>query len=297
MDSTEQLDASDELARRFLLGQLSATEQSTFEERLLTDDRLEVLVRLAECELADDYAYERLSHAERQLFRQRFMVSADRQRKLTVSSALHDRFGFIASESLVQTTTLRERLGRLLRLDQPARRVAFGVVLLLLLAGTVWLILREPHINKLVQRPRARPTPVATPEVTHHGSDMSSPPVHRETSSPMPVHEPPVVLDVVLAPGDAPTLVSLPKGERDIIRLRLALKGNESGTYRAELLTSAGQSVSEAKTLKPVDAWIDFDVPARLLKAGDYQVKLTRADESSDGVTLFHFRVTGETSP
>ena len=56
---------SDETIRRFLLGGLSASERPLFEQRLITDDDLDARVRLAELELADDYAFERLSAPER----------------------------------------------------------------------------------------------------------------------------------------------------------------------------------------------------------------------------------------
>src|SRR5215510_5874204 len=83
---------SDEAIRRFLLGSLDSNEQSLFEQSLFTDDELEDRVRLAELELTDDYATARLSDAEQQLFRQRFLLTTDRQRELSVSQALHDNF-------------------------------------------------------------------------------------------------------------------------------------------------------------------------------------------------------------
>jgi hypothetical protein len=61
-----------------------------------------------------------------------------------------------------------------------------------------------------------------------------------------------------------------------------------------ELLTSSGQSVFTAQSLKPVDPEgrrIEFDVPARVLKAGDYQVRLSVGDGSREGAARYYFRV------
>src|SRR5438128_11619634 len=96
-DNTEQFDKEnspvfpEEAIRRFLFGGLDAAEQLRFEEALFVDERLETRVRLTECELADDYAFGRLSAAESELFEQRFLVSTARQQQINVSKALRDR--------------------------------------------------------------------------------------------------------------------------------------------------------------------------------------------------------------
>ena len=87
--------------------------------------------------------------------------------------------------------------------------------------------------------------------------------------------------------------VSLASGARDL-HVQLEFKSNQPATYRAELLTVAGQSVFTETSLKPaaVGTTIDFDVPVRFLKAGDYQVKLSRVtDGIEEGMASFYFRV------
>jgi hypothetical protein len=302
-DNPEQFDKdgpaefSDEATRRFFLGQLNGAEQTTFEERLFADDRLEARVHLAEFELADDYACQRLSAADRELFEQKFLVTADRRRRLRVSRALHDRFAFVLPAP--SDGSVVERLRRLLSLDQPIRKIALAAVMLLVLIGTVWLLLREPRINRrlIATRPPATPAPTATPEVAHHGSNAPSAPAHEQTSPPMPPHEPPVLASVVLVPGKARDAVQIPvpQGERDIVRMQLRLERYKLEAYRVELLSSSGQSVFTAPSLKPYDSQdrrIEFDVPARLLKSGYYQVRLGRVSEgSAEGLARYYFRV------
>src|SRR5882762_8034647 len=89
-DNSSQI--PDETIRRFLLGGLEAAEQTTFERQLMLDQALGARVRLAELELADDYAYKRLSTSERELADKAFLLGAERARKVRVSLLLQEKF-------------------------------------------------------------------------------------------------------------------------------------------------------------------------------------------------------------
>src|SRR5260221_6840941 len=127
-DKTEHLDTnnspefSDDAIRRFLFGRLSAAERTTLEERLFTDHTLEARVRLAEIDLADDYALECLSPPDREAFAEKFLLSAERQRQLRVSTALHDRFGAASTVAKTArrgaTISISEKLRLLLGFNQ-----------------------------------------------------------------------------------------------------------------------------------------------------------------------------------
>src|SRR6266404_9302397 len=124
---------SDDAIRRFLFGRLSAAEQAAFEEYLLTGESLEARVRLAEFDLADDYALERLSAADRQAFEKKFLLSAERTRQLKVSTALRDRFASTTTVAAPApkgaTASISERLRLRFGLNQRAWRLAFGVAI------------------------------------------------------------------------------------------------------------------------------------------------------------------------
>lgn len=301
---------SDKAIRRFLFGRLDSAEQTTLEKYLFTDDALEARVRLAEFDLADDYALERLSAAEREAFEEKFLRSAARKRKLTISTAMCDRF---ASISTVVTTapkgaktSISERWRLLFSLNQRAWRLGFGVAILVVLVGTVWLLVKEPRIKEgirvgIFNRRAPAPAP-SEPRPAAHANNTSSAPEHRITASPLPPHEPtasPAILSVDLISAASRDrykipLLDLPKGEHDIVRLHLALKLNQTGSYRADLLTKDGSSVFSADGLKfnESGAGIEFDVPARLLRPGDYQIRLGRpANETARGETKYYFRV------
>jgi hypothetical protein len=301
---------ADDTIRRFLLGRLKTAEQSTFEEHLFTDDRLEARVRLAEFDLADEYALERLSVVDREAFDQNFLLSDRRRRTLNISIALRDRFVATSNVATVVTKiSIGERLQRMFGFNQRAWRLGFAVVIALVLLGAAWLVLRRPRIAERIGETifrRHAPVPAQSPNVPRpaaHANNTSLAPEHSSTPSPMPPHEPtasPAILSVALFRGtprgqaELPR-IDLPKGEHDIVRLQLPLKSHQTGVYRAELLTSENQSIFTGESLESTDADkgnIEFDVPARLLKPGDYQIRLGRpANETRRGETKYYFRV------
>lgn len=271
---------SDETIRRFLLGSLKPSEQPAFEQRLFADDDLEARVRRAELVLADDYAYDRLNQTERELFEEKFLVSAGRRRQSAVSTVLRERFGPVSVTD--GKAGMVERMRSLFAVRQTAWRLAFGVVLLLILFGTVLLVIKEPRLpQQIVNRftPR-RPAPRSAPQEVHHPANDSAP-AHQETPSPLPLHEQTTssTTSVALSADTDPPTISLPQGAQDIVRFQLALPADKRGPFRAELLSSEGQTVFTVESLDASDsagARVDFDVAAGVLKPGTYQIRLTR---------------------
>jgi len=285
-------DFSDETIRRFLLGGLDAAEQSDFEEQFLVNDELEVRVRLAEFDLTDDYAFGRLSAADQTQFEQTFPLTTERKQKLNVSTALRDRF----ARASVSKLPMAERLRVLVDFRKPAWRYAFAVLGLAVLMATVWLVTKEPQIVTRFLPKRVLPKPAATssPEKANHPS-LSASPTHAQQSPQMPAHEAPFASIVVLnakSTIDKAPAVKLPHGDNEVVRLQLAIEKNQPGSYRAEVLTIAGQSIYSSDSLTSYDdLMVNLDIPARLIKPGDYQVRLTRSTNGSpEKVTSYYFR-------
>ncbi|MGH9904965.1 MAG: hypothetical protein ACRD8U_05185 [Pyrinomonadaceae bacterium] len=307
-DSNQNIsqDFSDDEVRRFLLGQLSADEQPRFEQGLFLDSELEERVRLAEFDLADDYACSRLHAEDRARFEQRFLAGDDRKLKLNVSNVLRDRFA--VTPGRVRTTPrFITQLQDLLNFNRPIVKIAFGVVMLLITVGGAWIMIKnESRIKDEIKRivKIRRPQPPNVPRDAHHAPNNSAP-EHRETPSTMPDHErttpSPTVETLSLSPevllesGKAPS-INLPAGAHDIVRLELAVKSEPSALYQAQLSTIEGQTVITAESLKATEVdgqKIDFDAPVALLKAGDYRITLSRvSDTSNESVVSYYFRVT-----
>ncbi len=296
-DRNNSSEFSDETIRRFLLGELSESEQPLLEQQLFTVAGLGARVRLAEIDLADDYAFERLSIADRILFEERFLVTSKRRRELSVSIALRHRFSrarAMAAQS--KKSTVNERWRYLFFFERPAWKIAFGVLMLLILFGTVLLVVKEPRLteqitNKIVPR---RSAPRSSPQEMQHPANTSSP-EHQTPAAPMPLHDSanPLSESLVLFPsspdlGKIPTL-TLPNGEKGVLRLRLAV-ADQMVRYRAEVLTTDARFVFSVDWLSGPP--FNVDVPASLLKSGEYQIRLSDArDGSKKEVAGYYFRV------
>ena len=290
---------SDVTIRQFLLAGLSSEHQSAFEESLFTDPSLERRVRLAECELTDDYAFDRLRIPERKLFERNFLVSKARRNQLAVSDSLHDRFASVTPKgNLPLKSAFTEGLGSAFNLRQLSWKIAFAALLFLLLVGTSWLVIKkEPQIkDELTGRLKRKQAMTQTlPAESNHPANGSTS-QHQTIASPQPDHEQRIQspMSVTLAPDvtreRAPS-IALPQGEHAVVRFELALKSNQATEYRAELVAAQGQTAfAGTATASSSSDMVSFDVPAQLLKQAEYQVRLLNA-HSNVTVATYYFRV------
>jgi len=286
---------SDHTIRHFLLGQLPASEQALFEEQLFINADLEARLRLAEFELADDYAFKRLTESETRAFRERYLLTADRNQKLNVSQTIRERF---LSESAAEIKPARyERLMPWFDLRRPAWRYAFAILILVLILGTVFLVTKEPQLVRqiLPDRFRGRPHASPTPQMMNHATGSSSP-VHDEPTPPAAPHESPLtVLLTATSSMDQSPVITLPGGENAIVRFQLLIQESAQGLYRADVWTTSGETLFSAESLKSFGARpasISFDVPAKALRSGQCQIRLTRTDDpAKQESSQYYFRV------
>lgn len=298
---------SERTIRLFLLGSLSEAERSKFEEALIANDELEARLRLAELELADDYAFNRLNAEERVKFEKFFLVTNERKQKLAASRALRN---YVVSQTaekqnivtpLETKPALLETLSGFFDFKRPAFVFAVSLAALILFAGIVWFATRNlSDKNETVIAEHRTPTPVPQPspiaDVTPAPDTIASPkPTPKATPAQIDSTATPVVASFVLLPGSLRdegemTRITLPKGERDIVRLELTLESNEAGLYKVELLTAEGLQVLTSNR-NSNNSKVVFDVPVNLLKAGDYQIKLGRIIKGEiESVGRYSFR-------
>lgn len=300
---------SDETIRRCLLGRAHPGEQARFEELLLVDDEMDKRVRLAEFELADDYCAGRLSTPEQQLFTSNFLVTEERGQKVAVSRALRKALSqrttetdSAQSQSRQSKAALRLRIPRLFRFDHPVVSMALAFTALALFAGLFWLLMKNPRVRQPVvvkrqataspERKYAHPAGSQSPSPTAESADP------RITSTP---GEPSSVASLILQSGrqfDVKQTFRFaePPAESDTVRLELFVESNAPTSYRAELLTAGGQLTTVASELRAVaenqQVKVVWDVPASLLKAGDYQVRLSGPSGGlKKDVRRYYFRV------
>ena len=286
---------SDDSIRRFLLGRLQDSEQTIFEEQLFTNGDLEARLRLSEFELADDYAFKRLTESETKAFRERYLLTTDRNQKLNVSQAIRERFLTEPVDEIKPTVS--QRLMPWFDLRRPAWRYAFATLIVVLILGTVFLVTKEPQIVKKFLPDRFKPRPHAspTPQMMNHSTGSSSP-VHDEPSPPAVPHESPLDVSLTATSSiDQSPVITLPVGENAVVRFQLLIKDGAQRVYRADLLTTSGETLFSAGSLKPFgakSASISFDIPAKALRHGQYQIKLTPTDDPArQESSQYYFRV------
>lgn len=283
--------SSDAAIREFLLGNLQDGERALVEQRLFEDEEFEARVHIEELALADDYARQRLSAADNERFRTRFLVTDDRYRAFAVSRLLRTRLSTAASPREME----KSKLGSWLDFSQPAWRYAFTVLLLLLVFATVRRVVREPALVRQIIPARIlpKPKPIAQqPDEANHPAAVPAP-SHADAEPTPPSHElsPQTITFGANNNAEQPSIVSA-TAVGNGIRMRMVLRENQTGAFDAELLTSKGESVIKADSLRVSDdASIILDIPAGLLKTGDYQIKITPAGQSPNKPVTYYFRV------
>jgi len=292
MSSSDQQhrDFSDGTIRRFLLAQLSRAEQSAFEAALLTKSHIEQRARLLEIELIDDYAADRLGANERAAFQHKFLVTAARQKKLEVSAAMQRSLGVLASRRADSWLNLPFPWQRL------AWRVAFAILAVVVLLASVMVIRREPQIVRQVIPKRWRPIAVVspTPQPAHHATSSSESAFHRVEPETLPAHEASPQTIVVRADSSADTapVINLTNNAAKTVRLELVLERNESATFSILVTSSSGEVMHNVPEIHVEHAdRIDFDIQVERLKAGAFQVILTRLTGEPGLAGTYNFRV------
>ena len=281
---------SDGTIRRFLLAQLSASEQSAFEAALFTNSQLEPRVRLSEIELIDDYAADRLRAKHCAAFHEQFLVTAGRQKKLEVSNALRRN---VIGQTFSQAAPSAAK--QLFNWPRLGWRIAFTLVGLIVLFASALVIRREPQLVRGIIPKRFRPVAVATPtpQAAHHSANSSQSPVHRDEPPSLPAHEAAPQM-IVLRPGvttEAPVFTRT-YDSSNVVRLELTLERSESATFSIVVTTSGGEVVHNVPGIYVEHAdRMDFDVQVERLKAGDCQVTLTRISGEPGVVGTYYFRV------
>jgi hypothetical protein len=258
------------LIRRYLLGLLEQDEQRQLEERLLSDTEYFEELLVAEDELVDEYIEGALSEGEREKFEHYFLATPERQRKLSFARALKNHITFVGVTEPSPASDKKRGLVFWDRLTpaalfpkKPIRGFSLAAVLIIVL-GISWLIVKELGLqNRAGQGSNAIAVSLAPGRLRGTG----------ETKR------------VVIAP-DVST-----------VRLQLELAADQYQSYQAVVQTDEGSEVFASDKLKPEAAEseriVAFDLPASLLRSGDFQVKLRGLSDGGnlEDVGNYYFRV------
>lgn len=308
---------SNDALRKYLLTLLVEKERLGLDQQLLVDDHLAERMRLAESQLIEDYADGKLGPSERDLFLKKFLITDSRRQQLNLTNTLQSYAATRSTTRLApatdqRKTSWREALAALF--GQPSRgwAIAGSLAALVLVVGLIWFAAKrgnetQPLIATSEPVPKASPqTPTQTDLHSALPSPSTSPAVKKPAVTGTPESGPPprvasyaLVAGALRSGGDM-SRIAVPRGDRDLVRFSLVLDGLVEGPYRAELNTAEGQKVLVRNQLRATvikdEVTVVLEVPARLLPAGDYQLKLTSQKPSSRNQPAgsFYFRALNE---
>ncbi|MEP7338428.1 MAG: hypothetical protein ABI977_11890, partial [Acidobacteriota bacterium] len=143
---------------RYLLGDLPEEEQARLEERAFADRRCTEDIVAVEGDLIDEYVRGGLSNAERRLFEQRFLASAERRQKVEFARALAQVASASAAEAAAQPATIHwwEAVIAFLRGSNPAFQFSMAASALILVLGVSWLIVETSRLRAQVAQLQAK---------------------------------------------------------------------------------------------------------------------------------------------
>ena len=304
---------NEELIARYLLDDLPEEEQARLEARAFSDREYALAIAAVENDLIDGYARGGLSDADRRRFERRFLVSAERQRKVEFARALAELIPVVATEGAAQAgmnlapTSWWESLKTSLKGLNPVFKLSMAAAAAMLIIGVSWLITETVRLRARVAQLQAERQMGERQEEILRGqtagerarsedltSQLQRERERRERSEELARQlernraregsaGPSIFASVFLAPG-------LPRGEAHrpkllvpraarLVRLQIGLeREDEYQSFRAELRTAQGQAVWTQDHLRPrqtrAGRVLNLVVPGNLLGTGEYELTL-----------------------
>ena len=313
---------NEKLIARYLLGDLPEEQQVAIEDRAFADKDYLALVTAVENDLIDEYVRQELSPTERQQFERQFLASAERRKRVEFAKALAR-----GPERTVVSETAkwswRDSLYALISGLNPAAKIAFAAVMLLLIVGGAWLLTatlrlrsqltqlqaqnqaRQNELQQQVEAERRRNEELnARLTQEQQQREQSEESLQKLSETGDATNPPPrsVIAALTLLPGlsrgggDKASLV-MPEDAR-LVRLQIGIDPNEPyKTFAVELRTAAGRQVwtrenLTARTRGKARA-VSLTLPSSVLKSGDYELRLSgrREGGESEDVGFYYFDV------
>jgi hypothetical protein len=295
----------DRLIIRYLLGDLPDDEQVRLEEEYFGDEDFFGQMLAVEDELIDAYAQGGLSARERELFEKHFLLSETRRRRLEFARLLDESMA-TAQAAEIKRTRAPEPVSwwqsslAFLRAQNPVVQFAPVAVLLLFIALALFSVMRWRSSSE--RQPTLAKQETNQEQGTQPGGKVEQPgvnvPLNQNSKGLLPATLMLVPGSMRGAGGEAHTLTIPADAERAL--LQIVLEEDSYGLYRALVRKVQGQDVIVWKdyALKSqlADAdnrAINLEMPARLLSAGDYKVRLegVNGDQKIETVADYNFRV------
>jgi hypothetical protein len=287
----------DRLLVKYLLGNLSETEQECVEDRAFNDASYLTELEASEADLIDTYVRGGLSQVDRRAFERQFLAVPDRRKKVEFAKAL----ARIATESRQAEPPLpRQTWFGLLRGWRPPLGIAVALATLFCVIGMSWLTLQNVAMRSRIRALEAQRLELEQREQPRH-VDRQQQTVRPTTPQPKQQQSavPSVVATLAFIPGLSRAaakpgqLVLTPSTQ--IVSLDIHLDARDDyPRYRAELRTRSGEEVLTRANLRrhgtTAGYAVSFDVPASTLPSGNYELALKGLVDSRSAVDIaYHY--------
>jgi hypothetical protein len=315
----ERINSQDDLFKRYLLGELSAAEQTAIEDEYFGDESKYDRLCKAEDELLDAAARGSLSEADRARFERSYVTNPRRLRRLMFARALTRVVDEnMAARPARPQTSWRERnaradtglswLSHLTRLPRgPRLAMSIAAALLIGLGGT-WLgietsrlrarlaeVMREGESQRLRAQTQARRIADLEAQYRQLAEERQRLQAQLQAANEKASTTPaPVVFALSLSAfrdpgGQAPRPLIIPRGA-EAARLRINLPEHEFPGYQVVLLTTDGREVFTIKGLSPQSTSKGYvlivSVPVRKFTDGGNVISLSGISDAGEVETL-----------
>ena len=322
---TQEFTQNEAEVRRFLLGELSETERTAFEENFIADEYFFEQIRVVEDELIESYTRGTLAETDKAKFERNFLITEKRRQRVAFTRSMLDKLAENRESAAVKKTetaavnpSVWNSIVNFFKIPQ----LAFGATLAITLAAFGgWFLLKNSNQPEIARQ--TTPTPMATIEIIQANANQSVPSnqnsaANSNLKTPEAIKtnannagqattdknsntqkEKPVAVNPVLAlfagtvrsEGATKTL-NLPE-KAESVTLQLNLESVDYKIYLAEIVNADGKVVAKSGNLRAGKSKINFSVPAAKFLRGDYLVKLSALNpqNENESVADYTFRV------
>lgn len=314
----ENVTITEKYILRYLLGELSETEQSLFEEAFVSDPQVFTQVSEVENDLIDDYVRGRLASHERQQFERHYLANSNNRQRVQIAEALTSRIDRVGVTNInpapsldivekLENSTWRQRLFAPMRIPRLAFGLTTSLAALLVILGGSRLF---NETNRLRQEAQATRTDSERRELElkqqiadekQRNSQLANEIERLRNQPPPQAPLPPSITSpkfasLLLIAGAlrdnnatvTPTLSLSP----DKTHVRLTLKMEDSGypNYHAEIQSPSGEIIWSRENLKPAlspsIAAFNIILPSGKFSSGAYILAISGVNKNGNADTL-----------
>lgn len=312
-DALKSSGEKDEILVRYLLGQLSESEQSRVERRYFNDDDFNEQLEIVEEELIDDYVNGRLTGADSEAFEKYFMQSSAGRERVKIAREWRD---FVSRSSRpAKPKSERTRRTRWPIFSVFRNRFMFMplAAMILLASGLAWMVTENARLRNQLDDVREEVTAQERNaqemreqvEGERRRSEQLAEELKSQRSRPEVKPEIPPLRSVIASfvltsglvrsGGEAGRLLIPPDATE--VKLSAVFKSGDYPSYIADLQTVEGRTIWRRRGLKALrrgdDRVMNLTVPARLLRDEDYILILNGIASTGEikSVSEYSFRV------